>query len=256
MSLDFVKNHLLFWVGCFVSLFIIAESVFFLVKAWRRGKAIGISAAKLRQAVKTSAIFSIVPSLAILLTVVTLAKALGLNLPWIRLTVIGAITYELPAAQAAANAYGMGIGSAITDPTVFSTIAWVMTLGCLIPLILIPLVLEKLQGGINKLQQRDKHWGELFMASLFIGMISAFIGAGIAGSESDGVVYGSLMSILTLATSALIMIVIAFFIYKRGQKWLENFALPFSMIGAMAASILYWNILPEAVRSWRIPGLL
>ena len=34
---------------------------------------------------------------------------------------------------------------------------------------------------------------------------------------------------------------------KANLKWLENFALPISMLGAMALSILYANILPAGL---------
>ncbi len=254
--MDYVKNHLLFIVGGFVSLFVIVQSSFFIVKALREGKRMGISTEKIRKAISSSVIFSIVPSLAILLTVVTLSKSLGLALPWIRLSVIGAISYEVPAAEAAAKVFGSGIGNTIDDPVVFSTIAWVMTMGSIFPLFLIPIFLKRIQGGISSIKNRDSRWGELLMSAIFIGMISAFIGAGIAGSVSGGVVYGSLVSILTLMTSALIMGLMGLIINKYKLTWLENFALPISMLGAMAASIMYWNLLPDAIRSWRIPGIL
>ena len=110
-----------------------------------------------------------------------------------------------------------------------------MTLGCITPLIIIPLFLKKIQGGIHKLQKRDTKWGDLFITALFLGMISAFLGMGI----SDG-----LLSILTLLTSALLMGICGVLVKVKKVKWLENFALPISMLGAMACSIAYANILP------------
>ena len=66
-------------------------------------------------------------------------------------------------------------------------------------------------------------------------MISAVLGMGI----SDG-----LLSILTLLTSALLMGICGVLVKVKKVKWLENFALPISMLGAMACSIAYANILP------------
>lgn len=85
------------------------------------------------------------PALAIVATVITLAKALGIVLPWIRLSVIGAIQYEVPAAEAAVEAFGIssGISQEITDPKIFATAAWVMTIGSVMPLVLVPFVLKK-----------------------------------------------------------------------------------------------------------------
>lgn len=255
MSLEYVKNNLLFVVGCFVSLFVIGQSLFFIVKARKRALEVGIAGPTIKKVMMQSAIFTVVPSLSILLTVVTLSKALGLMLPWIRLSVIGAITYEVPAATSAAEAFGQSIGSAVSDPVIFATIAWVMTIGSLLPLVLIPLFLKKIQSALTKMQENDKRWGELFMNALFLGMISAFLGAGIAGSESNGVVYGSLISILTLLTSACVMIVCGYLIRVKKIAWLENFALPLSMIIAMGMAIVYFNMLPADLSVWRITGL-
>ena len=150
---------------------------------------------------------------------------------------LGAATYELPAATAALNAMGMSIGDPIASTTVFTTVAWVMTLGCITPLIIIPIFLKKIQGGVHKIQKKDSHWGDLFLTAMFLGMIAAFLGMGISGG---------MLSILTLLTSALIMGICGLLVKKAKVTWLENFALPISMLGAMALAILYSNVLPAS----------
>ena len=135
----------------------------------------------------------------------------------------------------ALNALGESISAPVSGPLAFNTVAWVMTLGCITPLIIIPLFLKKIQGSVHNLRRKDSHWGDLFLTAMFLGMISAFLGMGI----SDG-----LLSILTLLTSAAIMAVCGIFVKVLKVKWLENFALPISMLGAMALSILYANLLP------------
>jgi len=104
--MDFKSDGFMYALGAVVVLFVIAQSVFFLVRAWRRGKALGISAESLKKTVTSSALFTVAPAFAILATVLTLSGALGIVLPWIRLTVIGAINYEVPAAEAAIEAFG------------------------------------------------------------------------------------------------------------------------------------------------------
>ena len=93
----------LFVLVSFVIVFILAQSVYFLVKAWRRAKELGFSTATLKKTVLSSATFTIAPAISILLGVITLSNFLGLPLPWLRLSVIGALTYELPAATSAAT---------------------------------------------------------------------------------------------------------------------------------------------------------
>ena len=99
--MSFSTNSLfLYIVAAAVIVFVLAQSIFFLVRAYRRGKELGISNQKLRRTVISTAVFTIAPAVSILLGVVTLSKFLGIPLPWIRMSVIGAITYELPAATA------------------------------------------------------------------------------------------------------------------------------------------------------------
>ena len=227
----------MYLVGGMVGLFVIAQSVYFLVKAIKRGKELGITMGTVRKTIVSSAVFAILPSISILVVMVTLTNALGVPLPWTRLSVLGAATYELPAATAALNAMGMSIGDPIASTTVFTTVAWVMTLGCITPLIIIPIFLKKIQGGVHKIQKKDSHWGDLFLTAMFLGMIAAFLGMGISGG---------MLSILTLLTSALIMGICGLLVKKAKVTWLENFALPISMLGAMALAILYSNVLPAS----------
>lgn len=49
----------------------------FLVKAWKRGREIGMSADKLKQIAVTAAIFTIAPAIAIVIGVITLSKGSG-----------------------------------------------------------------------------------------------------------------------------------------------------------------------------------
>ena len=169
------NSSFLYAIAVIVIAFVVAQSVFFLVRAYRRGIAIGMEPAKLRKTVISTAVFTVAPAVSILLGILTLSKFLGIPLPWIRLSVVGAITYELPAATSTATALGLSLADTITDPKAFSAIAWVMTLGIIPGMIMIPLCLKKIQSGIMKIKNKDSKWGDLFMTSLFLGMISAFL---------------------------------------------------------------------------------
>lgn len=232
---DFRNGNFMYALGGIVALFVIAQSVFFLVKAIGRGRELGIANATMRKVVRSSAAFSVLPSVSILLGLVTLAYALGLPLPWIRLSVIGAVTYELPAASAALSALGSSVARPVARPEELTAVAWVMTLGCVSPLIIIPLFLKKIQKGILSIQKKDNRWGELFMTALFLGMIAAFLGMGVSGG---------VLPVLTLVTSAAIMAIFGVLIKKCGWRRLEDFAMPISMLAAMALAVWYARVLP------------
>lgn len=227
---DYRNSAFMFVLGAVVALFVTVQSIVFLRKAWAEGKRKGLVPETMRKAVISSAVFTVVPSLAILLTMLTLSGALGLALPWIRLSVIGAVTYEVPAAEAAAQAVGASLSGVGVPVSVFSVIVWVMTLGILSGPLFIIAYFKKLQGKINQIKSDDNRWGSLLISAMFIGLISSFLGSSLAGG---------LVSILTLFSSALLMVICIMLEQKAGLKAFKDFALPLSMIGAMTLAILY-----------------
>ncbi len=232
----FSTNSLfLYGLAVCVILFVLAQSIFFLVRAYRRGMELGMGAAKLKKTIVSTAVFTIAPAISILIGVVTLSKFLGIPLPWIRMSVIGAITYELPAATSTANALGLSLAEMITDPKVYAAIAWVMTLGILPSIILPPILMKRIQGGVVNLKNKDSKWGDIFMTSLFLGMISAFLGMVFADIRSG---LEGWIPIFVLLSSAAIMAGLGILITKKNMKWLETYALAISMVGAMVFAVV------------------
>ena len=229
------NSSFLYVVAVCVIVFVLAQSVYFLVRAYRSGKTIGMETAVLKKTVLSTAVFTIAPAISILLGVVTLSKFLGIPLPWIRMSVIGAITYELPAATSTANALGISLSETITDPKVYSAIAWVMTLGILPSIVLPPILMKRIQGGVIKIKNKDSKWGDIFMTAMFLGMISAFLGMVFADVRKG---LSGFIPIFVLLVSALIMCICGLLIKKCKMKWLETYALSISMVGAMIFAVL------------------
>jgi hypothetical protein len=239
--LEFNANSsFLYLIAAGVIVFVLAQSVFFLVRAYRRGKELGIDTAKLKKTILSTTVFTIAPAISILVGVVTLSKFLGIPLPWIRMSVIGAITYELPAATSTANALGISLSEMITDPKVYTAIAWVMTLGILPSIILPPVLMKKIRGGMMKLQNKDAKWSDLFMTSMFLGMISAFLGMVFADIRKG---IAGWIPVFVLLVSALLMALCGLLIKKCNMKWLETYAMAISMVGAMAFAIVVTPVL-------------
>lgn len=224
------NSSLLFIVAGGVIVFVLAQSFFFLIRAYKRAKELDMDMGQVRKTIFSSALFTIAPAVSILLGVITLSKFLGLPLPWVRMSVIGAITYELPAATSTAQAFGISLSETITDPKIYSAIAWVMTLGIMPSIILVPLLLKKIQKGLLNMKNKDAKWGELFSTSLFMGMIAAFSGMVFADVRSGLVGW---IPVFVLIFSALVMGGCGLLIKKCNMKWLENYALPISMLVAM-----------------------
>lgn len=224
------NSSLLFVLAGAIIGFVIAQSLFFMIRAYRRGKELGMDVSQMRKTMISTAVFTVAPAVSILLGVITLSKFLGLPLPWLRLSVIGAITYELPAATSTANALGISLSETVMDPTVYTAIAWVMTLGIFPGLIWVPLFIKKIQGGLMKIKNKDGKWGDILMTAMFLGMISAFLGMVFSDIRSG---LKGWIPIFVLLFSALLMGGCGILIKKCNMKWLENYALPISMLGAM-----------------------
>lgn len=255
--MDFKESIFMYIIGGIVVLFVLAQSLFFLIRAWRQGKKLGMSTETLKGTVTQSALFSIAPAISIVATVLTLSGALGIVLPWIRLTVIGAIQYEVPAAESAMEALGYtgGLSTEITSPLGFSTAAWVMTLGSIMPLVIIPFALKKIQKGIGKAVNKNGAWADAMSAAAFIGLISAFVGKAIVG-QGDKAVLGDGAGVLSVSALVISMVVMLGFMQlekKKEIKWLQPLAMPLSMFIAMGAVVLIAQVLPADIAwlEWR-----
>lgn len=222
---------------------VLAQSVFFLVKAWKRGREIGMEKAKLRQIAITAGVFTIAPAVAIVVSVITLSKDLGVALPWLRLSVVGSLSYETIAAANALSAMGLTFGqTAGLTASQFVTIASVMTLSIMVGIWLVPVVCKKMQSGVVKLENRDKRWADIFSSAMFIGMISAFVG--YVFCDVSTIFHGStegLIPVCVMAVSAFIMILCGLLMKKTGARWLNDYALPISLILGMASAIPITN---------------
>ncbi len=237
--MEFNVNHpILFVIVGIIIAVVLGQSFYFLLKATKRAKELGIGADTVKKTISSSAVFTIAPAVSILVGVVVLSKALGVALPWLRLSVIGSITYENIAAQNALTAAGLSASETVTDPSIYVTILWVMTIGIAAGLVFVPFVTKKIQGGMMKMGMKDKKWGEIFNNAMFLGMISAFLGYVFCdvGSVFAGETAG-LVPVCVMVVSAVVMAACGLLARKGGVRWLEDYALPFSLIIGMASAI-------------------
>ena len=261
--MEFHVNHPIIFVlvGILVAV-VLGQSVYFLVKALKRSKELGMDQKKIRKTMKTAAIFTIAPAVAIVISVITLSKKLGLPLPWLRLSVVGSMSYETVAANNALSAMGQALGSG-GDLTAqqYLNVLLVMTISIMMGIWLVPVIGKKLQNGMSSLGKRDAKWADIFSNGLFIGMISAFLGfvfcdvcrlwdpnarfvtetiiengqelkVDVPVSATSG-----LIPVCVLLVSAVVMVICGLLMRKPKLKWLSEYALPISLVVGMASAI-------------------
>ncbi|MGI5173059.1 DUF5058 family protein [Treponema sp. OMZ 840] len=230
------NSAFMYAVGTVITLFIVLISVVFAVRSYRAAVAAGIDKKTIRAVIRSSAVFTLIPSTAILLGLITMAGGLGVPLSWIRLSVIGAVQYELIAANAAASAAGIeALLLNLLTPQVFVSIIVVMTL-CIISGPMFNLFfLKRYSRGLQNMRQKDNRWGKLVVASLFMGMICTFLGNPVIALRVNP--RTGLISLSVMIISALVMGLCTFAVKKYRLKNLEGFALPLSMIAGMICAV-------------------
>ena len=242
--MDFHVNHpILYILVAILVAVVLGQSVYFLVKALRRSKQIGMDQNKIKKTIQTAAVFTIAPAVSIVISVITLSKSLGLPLPWLRLSVVGSLSYEAIAASNAVSAMGLTLGK-IESLTAqqFVNITLVMTISILLGIWLVPAIGKKLLSGMSTLENRDKKWAEVFQNAMFIGMIAAFLGfvfcdfsrLWIPGDYSPT---SGLIPVCVLVVAALVMVICGLLMKKPKFAWLGDYALPISLILGMASAI-------------------
>jgi len=131
--------------------FITGMCLVFCMKSYRAGIAIGMEEKALRKVITSSVTFTLLPSISILLGVIALSGTLGVPLSWLRLSVIGALQYELNVAEIAAQGVGLsGLNLAELNIGAFVTIALVMTIGILGGVFCCIFFLKKYMNKLNK----------------------------------------------------------------------------------------------------------
>ena len=255
--MEFYVNHpILFIIAGLLVAVVLAQSVYFLVKALRRSKELGMDQSKLRKTMLSAGIFTVAPAVAIVISVMVLSKTLGLPLPWLRLSVVGSMSYETVAANNALSAMGQTLGTGELSAQQFVNVLIVMTVSIMLGIWLVPVIGKKLLKGMSSLSNRDAKWADIFSNALFIGMIAAFLGfvfcdvsrlwtAGADGFVSvikDGeetlfTATSGLIPVCVMAVSALTMVVCGLLMKLPRMKWLSEYALPISLIAGMAVAI-------------------
>jgi len=213
--------------------FVAVVCVIFLVRAYRAGQALGMDTTKMKRTIISSATFSLLPSVGILLGVIALSGSLGTPWPWLRLSVIGALHYETQVAQAAAEQVGMStLSAAEMTPQAFSTIALLMSI-CIIWGMTLSIFLNK---------KSDKPgFGDMAMTAMFIGLVSTYIGRYLGGFISENGLFtlnGDYIPLVVMAVSALVMAGFVYLIEKKGKAWVDSFSIAGSMIIGMTAAVL------------------
>jgi hypothetical protein len=240
----------MYLLASLVVVFVLIEAALFLRRAYKEGTRMGMSADLLKRVIVSSATFSVVPSVAILIGVLALAPALGLPLPWIRLSIIGALHYEGATANNVAKGLGLGdLPSSLMTGADYASIAWAMTTGIVWGTLFVLFFFKMYQGRLMKATGKAPKLSNLLFSAMFIGMVSVYVGDAFGNLRSLRLPSGAMrtpniLPVLAAVSSVAAMAFFSWLIDKKKVRWLENFSFSFAMLFGMVAAVLGQFIFP------------
>lgn len=242
--LSIANSKTIYLVVAAILLFVCVFCFTFIIRSYRAGINMGMEKTLLKKAITSSATFTAIPSISILLGVLAIGGNLGIPVAWLRLSVIGNLQYEATVAQIAAQGIGKTLDSSILNMDDLVTILLVMTFGiiwgCLLTIFTLKKYTKKLaHRSISNKANNKPGFSSIAMVAMFIGLCAAFLGNYVA----NFIVNGVSIPVLTAIVSAFVMAIFEYLIKKKDHKILESFSLALSMIIAMIATVFFSMIL-------------
>ncbi|MDR2869727.1 MAG: DUF5058 family protein [Deferribacteraceae bacterium] len=234
--LEVANSPLMFALCGIVIAVVVVQAILFLRTALRRGKELGMEPALMKKAMTNAAIFSVIPSLPIIIMLMVLSVPLGEYFPWLRLSVVGSALYESMAADAVAKSFNL---SGITDPgftlPIFTTAMWVMTIGIVWGIIFNIFFMKSLDKFSKKAKESNNAFVPIFSAALFLGMMSIISTPYMVNTDR-------VVGIISFVCAAIGAMTCGSVAKATGIRAISEFSLPISLLIGMAAAVVFTQV--------------
>lgn len=214
-------------------LYIVGFSLVYLKKSYQRCIELGMTKEEILKVIKSSVVFSIVPSLSIVVGLFVLISVLGTVWSWWRLSVIGSLSYETLISDSVAKALGFAKNSemlASASGSQFGVIMILMSIGMLSGFCILLPFGKKLSMSVTKTENASS-WKYVLSGTFMLCLFSVYIPV---------LLFGDSVQAAVMLTGLVIAVLLGILANKPGLKWLNEFIMAFSMIGAMI-SALFWT---------------
>ena len=236
--LEIANSNALFIIVSVVLLMVSLQAVLFIRVAIKRSRELGISRETVRKVIVNSAVFSILPSLPIIITMIIMMNALGIYLPWLRLSVIGSAMYESMAANMAITTLGFeGLGDLNITKSAFVSIMWVMTIGVAVGATVNTLFLKKYDTSFKKIISKRTGFTETIITAFFIGFIAVFATPNVLNFEAP-------ISMVVFYISGAACLGYNLIGKKANIKIFAELSFPMALLSGLAAAVLFAYIFP------------
>lgn len=229
---DIISSPLLLILVAIGLIYIIIFSLIHLKKSYSRCIEMGITKEELKRVIKSSIVFSIVPSLSIVVGLFALISVLGVVWSWWRLSVIGSLSYESLISSNVASALDFSSAAEMLEKasgSQFGVVMILMSIGMLSGFfILIPLG-KKLSMSVSK-TENSSNWKYVLSGTFMLCLFAVYIPVLLIGDTVQAAV---------MITGLIIAVALGILASKPKLRWLSEFIMAFSMIGGMISSV-FW----------------
>lgn len=232
---DIITSPLLVIMVVIGLLYIVGFSLIYLKKAYKRCLELGISKEDVHKVIKSSLVFSIVPSLSIVVGLFAIIPVLGTVWSWWRLSVIGSLSYETLISSSVATTLGFSASAEMLGNATghqFGIVMILMSVGMLSGFfILIPFG-KKLSMSVTK-SDNTSSWKYVLSGTFMLCLFAVYIPVLLIGDTTQAAV---------MLTGLIIAILLGILSKQPKLRWIGEFIMAFSMIGAMISSLLWIKI--------------
>lgn len=234
-----VMNGKLLYLLVIAGLSFIAWYCFWMIKnGSKRAEELGVSKQAIKDLIKGTITFSIVPSLSVVVGLFTLSTALGVPWAWFRLSVLGAVGYELTAADIAATAAGFESINAVVasgDPSVAGIIMLAMSSGIIGGCVFTVLLSEPIHSGMSGLNAKWGVNGAIVLGCLTLAMLAVMV-------PRRTFVMGAASTAVFITSAAITYAIRALSAKNPNFKWMRDFTMAFALILGMASTLIWQMI--------------
>jgi hypothetical protein len=233
---DIINSPLLLVLVIIGLIYIVGFSVVYLKKAYSHCIELGITKETLKKVIKSSVVFSIVPSLSIVVGLFALITVLGTVWSWWRLSVIGSLSFETLISKSVAAAIGFESTTDMLESasgSQFGVVMILMSIGMLSGFFILLPFGKKLSSSVSK-SENSSSWKYVLSGTFMLCLFAVYIPV---------LLFGDFVEAAVMITGLIVAILLGIIAAKVPKlRWVSDFIMAFSMIVGMVSAIFWVKI--------------
>jgi hypothetical protein len=233
---DIINSPLLLVLVIIGLVYIVGFSVVYLKKAYSHCLELGITKETLKKVIKSSVVFSIVPSLSIVVGLFALITVLGTVWSWWRLSVIGSLSFETLISKSVAAAIGFESTTDMLESasgSQFGVVMILMSIGMLSGFFILLPFGKKLSSSVSK-SENSSSWKYVLSGTFMLCLFAVYIPV---------LLFGDFVEAAVMITGLIVAVLLGILSAKVPKlRWVSDFIMAFSMIVGMISAIFWVKI--------------